>query len=585
MKHYDLSILIPARNEMFLSRTVEDLLKNKQGKTQIIVGLDGQWADPAIPDHPDVLIFYSPVSLGQRGMTNQLCRLSNAKYVMKLDAHCALDEGFDVKLLAKMQDNYTMVPVMRNLHAFDWVCIGKKDPSELSIDMVAVSCGHRIYQGPTPEKCEKCGGQMKREVVWKAKDSPKSTSFRFDKTLHFQYFNEFRKRDAGKPELHDGLTETLSIQGSCFLLTRDKYWELNICDEEFGSWGQQGVEVACKTWLSGGRVVCNHDTWYAHMFRTQGGDFGFPYRQKQSQIEHAREYSRELFMQDKWPQAKHTFQWLLDKFYPVPEWHDEKNIVDIGMEKIKQNNIVHELVKKELEPSKQILFYTDNRVPVRLGHAVKNQLLKANIPITAVSLKPMNFGNNRIYMKAKRGYLTMAKQILAGLEESTADIIYFAEHDVMYHPSHFDFIPPKKDTYYYNTNVWRVRLADGHSLWCDDLQQLSGLVAYRETLLTHYKKRVDILETVFNNSLYGEVDFDKYVREMGHEPGTHNRELRVDNLKAENFSSQFPNLDIRHENNATPSRWNKEQFRNEKYTRGWTEKYVSEIDGWDLLAL
>jgi len=57
------------------------------------------------------------------------------------------------------------------------------------------------------------------------------------------------------------------------MLTREKYWELNICDESLGSWGSQGIEVACKTWLSGGKCLVNHSTWYAHMFRTQGGDF------------------------------------------------------------------------------------------------------------------------------------------------------------------------------------------------------------------------------------------------------------------------------------------------------------------------
>src|SRR3990167_9080137 len=97
---YDLSILIPARNEMFTARTVEDILKNKRGKTEVLVGLDGSWSDPGIPDHPDVRIIYVSQPLGQRAMTNKLERLSKAKYVMKVDAHCSFDEGFDVKLMA-----------------------------------------------------------------------------------------------------------------------------------------------------------------------------------------------------------------------------------------------------------------------------------------------------------------------------------------------------------------------------------------------------------------------------------------------------------------------------------------------------
>ena len=134
---YDLSILIPARNEMFISNTVDDILKNRRGKTEIIVGLDGVLADPGIVDHPDVRIVYVSESLGQRGMTNLLCKLSKAKYVAKVDAHTAYDEGFDVKLMEAMRghDNWTVVPIMKNLHCFNWKCL---------------KCGKQTYQGPTP---------------------------------------------------------------------------------------------------------------------------------------------------------------------------------------------------------------------------------------------------------------------------------------------------------------------------------------------------------------------------------------------------------------------------------------------------
>ena len=98
MKNYKLSILIPARREMFLARTIQDLIENKTDDTEIIIGLDGEFSDPPIIDHPDVKIFYVPESIGQRGMTNQLCKLSNAKYVAKTDAHCAFDKHFDKKM-------------------------------------------------------------------------------------------------------------------------------------------------------------------------------------------------------------------------------------------------------------------------------------------------------------------------------------------------------------------------------------------------------------------------------------------------------------------------------------------------------
>ena len=135
---YELSILIPSRNEQFVAKTVENIIENKKGNTEILIGLDENWADPGIPDHPDVTIIKYPESIGQRGITNQLCKLSKAKYVMKSDAHCAFDEGFDVKLMADMEDDMTMIPALYNLHAFDWKCL---------------KCGNTWYQGPEPKHC------------------------------------------------------------------------------------------------------------------------------------------------------------------------------------------------------------------------------------------------------------------------------------------------------------------------------------------------------------------------------------------------------------------------------------------------
>jgi glycosyltransferase involved in cell wall biosynthesis len=293
----ELSILIPARNEMFLKNTVRDITDNMRADTEIIVVLDGQWPLEPLRHRGNLNVVYVSQSIGQRAATNVACKLSKAKYVMKVDAHCSFDKGFDSTLIEDMQDDWTVVPTMKNLHVFDWVC---------------VDCGNRRYQGPTG-KCDKCGGEEKREIMWRAKPSPNSTAYRFDKTLKFAYWGEYKKKQKGD------LVETMSLQGSCFMMTRKRYWELNICDEEWGSWGNQGTEVALKSWLSGGRVIVNKKTWYAHMFRTQGGDFGFPYPLSGREVERARKCSRDLFLQDKWDKAKRPLSWLIEKFNP-PEW-------------------------------------------------------------------------------------------------------------------------------------------------------------------------------------------------------------------------------------------------------------------------
>jgi len=310
----DLSIVIPARNEMFLKQTIEDILKHKKGNTEIIVGLDGAWADPVLPQYDDLNVIYEPVSIGQRAMTNQCVRLAQGKYIMKVDAHCSFDDGFDVKMIEgfkQVGDNVTMVPVMRNLHVFDWKCY---------------KCGWKTYQGKTPEKCPECGATgkyIRRKIRWVGKSNPQSTSYCFDSEPHFQYFKEWTKTDTYKEQLKTGFTETMSLQGSCFMVTKDKYWELNLSDEQFGSWGSQGIEVACKTWLSGMRVLVNHSTWYAHLFRTQGGDFSFPYPQSISQVQNAKKRAKDIFFNNKWVKQEKPLLWLIEKFWPVKGWTDE----------------------------------------------------------------------------------------------------------------------------------------------------------------------------------------------------------------------------------------------------------------------
>jgi glycosyltransferase involved in cell wall biosynthesis len=303
MSAKDLSILIPARNEEFLSKTIEDILSNIEADTEIIAVLDGEWTNPPVAQHPRVVVIYLPESIGQRAATNLACRLSKAKYVLKCDAHTSWDKGFDKKLIADMQDNWTTVPTMRNLHAFDWIC----------------KCGFRHYQdkGST---CPECNGTMKKEMIWKPRVGTRNYSYCFDPEPHFQYFREYSRRKEGQGDL----TETMSLQGSCFMLTRAKYWELNICDESFGSWGSQGIEVAVKTWLSGGKVICNHKTWYAHMFRTKAvNNFGFPYQLSGKQVDGAKKKAKDLFFNNKWDKAIHPLSWLIEKFSPIPGWTPE----------------------------------------------------------------------------------------------------------------------------------------------------------------------------------------------------------------------------------------------------------------------
>ena len=569
--NFELSVLIPSRNEEFLRHTIEDILANSGDKTEIIAVCDGSLPVEPIPDHPRLTLVLLSKSIGQRAATNLAARLSNAKYVMKTDAHTAWDKDFDKKLLADMQDDWTMVPIMRNLHVFNWKC----------------EDGHSRYQGPSGN-CHVCQKPTEKEIVWIPKPSPQSKAYRFDPALHFQYHRDFEKRPEGQGEI----SETMSLQGSCFLMTREKYWELNICDESHGSWGQQGSEVAIKTWTSGGRVVCNKKTWYAHMFRTSGGDFSFPYPLSGKDQEKARKHSRDLFYNGKWEGMKKPLSWLIEKFAPVPDWSSEA-IANLKAEERKRGWHQEEQVKEEKKveapaiikkrQSKGIIYYTDSQCPEPIAEAVRCQLERAagDIPIVSVSLgKAIPFGEN-IVIERPRGIKSMFLQILAGLERSTADVVYFCEHDCIYPKEHFDLLPDDPNAYFYNQNVWKLNYATGDALFYRCHQTL-GLIANRLLLVEHYHKRLaKMAQNVRDLTARGEqVKRDGYSIHMGYEPGKHSPPRGVDNYPYKELWSSVPVIDIRHSANLTASRWSKEEFRDQKACKEWTES--DSIPGWGL---
>ncbi len=181
--------------------------------------------------------------------------------------------------------------------------------------------------------------------------------------------------------------------------------------------------------------------------------------------------------------------------------------------------------------------------------------------IVTVSLNtPITFGSVRLTVQGARSPLMMHKQVLAGLQASTTDIVYLCESDVLYHPSHFDYTPPR-GVFVYNTNVWKVRYPDGHAVWTDSLQQVSGVCAYRETLLDFYAQRVAQIEQGAFNRHY--------------EPGVRQS---VGSRIVANRLSDYPNICIRHDANLTKSKWSPADYRNERYAKGWRESDY--VPGW-----
>lgn len=206
--------------------------------------------------------------------------------------------------------------------------------------------------------------------------------------------------------------------------------------------------------------------------------------------------------------------------------------------------------------SKGIIYYTDSQLDENIADLVRSNLVGIGLPIVSAALQPLDFGDVSIQINAKRGYLTMFQQILACLEASKNDIIFFCEHDVLYPKEHFEFTPPSKDKFYYDLNWWKIR-ADGLAVHWDAVQ-VSGLCCYRELALKFYRERI------------ANFDADNFDRKF--EPTV--------NTEFETWWSPVPYIDIRHNQNLTYNKWKLDHFRKKETAVNFISGSIKDIPGW-----
>ncbi len=579
----ELSVILPSRNEEWLARTVEDVLAHSERDTECIVLCDGAWS-AAIPTNPRVQVLYVPTSIGQRAATNIGVKLSTAKYCMKLDGHCAVSQGFDrvlIEAAERLGPRVIQIPKQRHLKVYDQVC---------------KACKHRGDQAPWWNyKCPKCGSNnVERDVVWHTRKSPTTTAWRLNSELEFGYDGEMQRRETGDGKISD----TMTSLGACCFMERKYYEELGGFDEGIGSWGFYGAELALKAWLSGGRHVTNRECHFAHLFRV--GGLGFPYAITGDQQQKAKEKGRNIWLKEKWKGQKYSLLSLVERFWPVNGWTDAdldalrkngskfppRTVWDRVIEPapaaavgaiegaafdLKNSSVIERAAKRFNAGIVGAVYYSDCLPDQVIIEACRRTIERAGLPIVAVTLKSIDWpAATNIVLDLERSYLSMFKQILAGLEALDTEFAHLVEHDLLYHPSHLSFVPPKSDRYFYNAHVYKVDADSGRALHyrCN---QTSGLTANRELLIEHYRKRVEAVER------------DGFTRRNGFEPGT--RKIRhggFDDVPYETWMSVCPNIDIRHGACLTQSRWKKEEFRDQRYTAGWTES--DSVPGWGVTA-
>lgn len=284
MANDKVSVLIAARNEPYLDRTIADAFDKARGEVEVIAVLDGY--RPTIPDHKNLILIYHPEFIGQRPAINQAAKLATGKYIFKVDAHCIFDEGYDIKLAKDCKYDWTVIPRRYGVIEKGWVprIKGRVDYMRLTSSLENKDLGLRA-------------------VAW----------------------NNYERRTNGKM-----IDDVMTCQGSGWFLHKDRFFEHGCCDEKHGHFGAMGCEVGCKAWLSGGKLKVNKNTWYAHWqrgrYRLRNDrnkvieDRRRIYFMPREVVRNAHDYANNLWLNNKWSLQTRNIKWLVDKFSPVPGW-------------------------------------------------------------------------------------------------------------------------------------------------------------------------------------------------------------------------------------------------------------------------
>lgn len=293
------SVIIPSRNEHFLQKTVDDLLSKSEGDVEIIVVMDGTEQDVR-PDKRVIKIRHGLLgdNYGLRDTVNLGVRAASGEYILKDDGHTMWDQGWDVKLLADMQDDWVVIPRRWRLEPETWTRTTESENDKRPpVDYMFIAYP---YERPNDRTCGLHGD------IWKS-----------------AYYNRLDK----------DIDDVMTMQGSAYFMKRSYWFELmpNGMDSSlYGPFTHESQEISMKAWLSGGRVIVNKKTWYAHLHKGKkyGTGYGFTTKQweKWAELhEKGRVYAIDYWMTTQ--DYKYDFQWLLDKFWNfdgvgIPTWAD-----------------------------------------------------------------------------------------------------------------------------------------------------------------------------------------------------------------------------------------------------------------------
>lgn len=288
------SIIIPTYKDPFLQKTIDSLLENSQGEVEIIPVLDGYAPETPIKSDPRVKPIYLPKNQGMRGAINAGLAKAEGKFIMKCDSHCLFGPGYDKILAENCAENWLVIPRRYSLDETNWQRDERRPIKDyLYLTYPITTRGYGI-----------CLSNQ-------------------------DWIQRTKERRNPKYDIDD----TMTFQGSCWLANKKYFMKrvgfLDDKREAYGTFADEPQEIGLKYWLGGGENKVIKKTWYAHLFKRprhyRAGLFTRDYK-----INHnaagGRTWSAKHWINNEEPGMMHSLSWLVEKFWPVPTWPEDRSL-------------------------------------------------------------------------------------------------------------------------------------------------------------------------------------------------------------------------------------------------------------------
>jgi glycosyltransferase involved in cell wall biosynthesis len=283
------SVIIPARKEPYVNETIRDVMNNAAGEIEVLLILDGWEPEYKIKRRKGLRIFRNKTVEGMRPSINAAAEVATGKYLMKIDAHCSIGEGWDEILKADCDDNWIVIPRRYWWDVEKW-----------------------YY------KVDKYG----------------CISYVDSMTYLYPFLRPYKPRMTCRPNEEKAIqqadqmvVEDMGFQGSLWFMTREHYLDrLGGMDcNGYGTFGEEATEIGLKTQLGPweGKVIRNKNTWYGHWskpgihWKTAPEIAG---RVTDEEREASYVYAWDFWWNNKWEDRIHDYEWLVEKFWPLRTW-------------------------------------------------------------------------------------------------------------------------------------------------------------------------------------------------------------------------------------------------------------------------